>query len=94
MDSSNLPLLERDFNIDSPNDTESGQRSYTLYHNKAWYGMVVLAISLLFVCALLAGLTLAICGLDPTWLHLRSITGTAKERYATLVFLETRCLTA
>lgn len=50
------------------------------YRGPAWYGMLAVAFSLLLVSALLAGLTLAICGLDPTWLHLRSVTGTAKER--------------
>jgi hypothetical protein len=99
MGSPTLPRLERspfypNLNISAPNNTETGQRSYTLYHNAAWYGMVALATSLLFISALLAGLTLAICGLDSTWLHLRSVTGTAKERYAALVLLETRYLTA
>jgi len=99
MGSPTLPQKERslfypNLNISAQSNTEPGQRSYTLYHNAAWYGMFALATFLLFVSALLAGLTLAICGLDSTWLHLRSVTGTAKERYAALVLLQTRYLTA
>jgi len=62
-------------------DTEPRQRQYTVYHNAAWWRMLFLGIFLLAFCALLTGLTLAICGLDPTWLEIRSIAGTAKERY-------------
>lgn len=67
------------------NNTETKQRSYTVYHNGAWYGMFIAGIFLLLIAALLAGLTLAICGLDSTWLHLKSVSGSAKERY--IVFL-------
>jgi hypothetical protein len=92
MTSQNLPGMEEhsvlDYNpkglgINWVSDTESRQRQYTVYHNAAWYRMLFLAIFLLVFCALLTGLTLAICGLDPTWVELRSIAGTAKERYAT-----------
>ena len=64
--------------------TTSGSYIYTVYHGGAWIGMFVLACFLLVIYALLAGLTLAICGLDMTWLQMRSITGTAKERYVAL----------
>jgi hypothetical protein len=70
----------KDLGINWVSDTESRQRQYTVYHNAAWYRMLFLAIFLLVFCALLAGLTLAICGLDPTWVELRSTAGTAKER--------------
>lgn len=52
----------------------------TVYRHGAWFGMVAVAVFLLFFCALLAGLTVAICGLDPTWLQLRGIAGTPQER--------------
>ena len=97
MGSPTLPHLERsplNLVIYANRTTETGQRSYTVYHNAAWYGMVALATSLLLVSALLAGLTLAICGLDSTWLHLRSVTGTGKERYAALRFFGIHCLMA
>jgi hypothetical protein len=60
---------------------ESRLYAYTVYHGIAWYGMAVLAGVLLTLCSLLAGLTLALGGLDITWLQLRSATGTAKQRY-------------
>lgn len=66
--------------INWSSDTEARQRQYTVYHNAAWYRMLFLAIFLLVFSALLAGLTLAICGLDITWVELRSTAGTAKER--------------
>jgi len=43
--------------------------------------MGFVAAALLLVCALLTGLTLAICGLDKTLVQLRSVSGTPKERY-------------
>jgi hypothetical protein len=60
--------------------TTSSSYTYNVYHGGAWIGMFALACILLVVYALLAGLPLAICGLDMTWLQMRSITGTAKER--------------
>ncbi|KAE9372393.1 hypothetical protein N431DRAFT_408613 [Stipitochalara longipes BDJ] len=42
--------------------------------------MSILATVLLILCALLAGLTLGVCGLDSTLLQLRRITGTPRER--------------
>jgi metal transporter CNNM len=55
--------------------------TYTVYHGMAWYGMATLGVVLLTLCSLLAGLTLALGGLDMTWLQLRSVTGTPKQRY-------------
>ena len=51
-------------------------------YDGAWWGMLALAIALLSICALLAGLTLAVCGLNTTILQLRSVTGTPKQRHA------------
>lgn len=55
----------------------SGSRSEYLGFD---IGVGLLAGGLLLTCALLAGLTLAICGLDDTLIQLRAATGTAKER--------------
>lgn len=51
------------------------------FHHGAWIGMSILAVVLLILCALLAGLTLGVCGLDSTLLQMRCITGTPRERY-------------
>lgn len=61
--------------------TESRLYAYTVYHGVAWCGMAALAVVLLVICSLLSGLTLALCGLDTTWLKLRSITGTPRQKY-------------
>ncbi|PMD39201.1 hypothetical protein L207DRAFT_491161 [Hyaloscypha variabilis F] len=50
------------------------------FHHGAWVGMSILATVLLIISALLAGLTLGVCGLDSTLLQLRCITGTPRER--------------
>jgi hypothetical protein len=42
--------------------------------------MSILAVALLILCALFAGLTLGVCGLDATLLQLRCVTGTPRER--------------
>jgi hypothetical protein len=69
--------------VDAAGWTVSNQRtlSYTVYYGGAMYGMVGLAAALLTLCAMLAGLTLALCALDMTWLRLRSISATPKEKY-------------
>jgi hypothetical protein len=54
---------------------------YPVAYDGAWYGMLSLAVALLMLCALLAGLTLAVCGLNVTFLELRSVTGTPKQRH-------------
>lgn len=60
-------------------------RPYTItrFHHGAWVGMTILAAVLLILCALFAGLTLGVCGLDATLLQLRCVTGTPRERYET-----------
>jgi hypothetical protein len=60
---------------------ESRLYTYTVYHGIAWYGMAVLAVMLLILCSLLAGLTLALGGLDRTSLQLRSVTGTSRQQF-------------
>jgi metal transporter CNNM len=45
--------------------------------------MAALAVTLLTLSSLLAGLTLALGGLDSTLLQLKSVTGTAKQRSET-----------
>lgn len=65
--------------------TGSYTYTYTVYHHAAWYGMAALVVFLLITCALLAGLTLAICGLDMTWLQVRCVTGSVKQRYVYIV---------
>jgi hypothetical protein len=48
-------------------------------------GFSVLVLFLVLICALLAVLTLAICGLDITWLQVLSSTGDQKQRNRALV---------
>jgi hypothetical protein len=67
--------------------TEMGQPSsdikhvpYLEFHDALWYWMLLLAVALLMICALLAGLTLAVGGLNTTFLQLRCVTGTRKQR--------------
>ena len=56
-------------------------RVHIEYQGFQWYLRAFLALTLLTLCFLIAGLTLGVCGLDPTWLQMRGITGTAKQRY-------------
>jgi metal transporter CNNM len=49
--------------------TEPRLYSHIVFHNEAWYVMAAIAGVLLSLCALLAGLTLALCGLDEKTLH-------------------------
>ena len=82
-------LLKRGSGIFTRNATDpTGRllmetRPYTIarFHHGAWVGMSILATVLLIISALLAGLTLGVCGLDSTLLQLRCITGTPRERY-------------
>jgi hypothetical protein len=69
-----------------PNVTQSTIRTtktieLLVFHNAAWYGSLCIALALLSICALLAGLTLAVCGLNCTVLQLRTATGTPRQRY-------------
>ena len=59
---------------------ESKSYQFKVFHGGAWWAMACLAGFLLCLCALLAGLTLGVCGLDMAWLQMRAITGTTKER--------------
>ena len=86
------PLLHsRDSGIFARNTTDATGRvlietkpyGIARFHHGAWVGMSILAAVLLILCALLAGLTLGVCGLDSTLLQLRCITGTPRERYDT-----------
>jgi hypothetical protein len=60
---------------------ETKPYSITRFHHGAWIGMFILAVVLLILCALFAGLTLGVCGLDATLLQLRCVTGTPREKY-------------
>jgi len=62
---------------------ETKPYSIARFHHGAWIGMSILATVLLILCALFAGLTLGVCGLDSTLLQMRCITGTPRERYDT-----------
>ena len=66
---------------------ESRLYTYTVYHGLAWCGMAALALTLLTLCSLLAGLTLALGGLDSTLLQIRSVTGIARQRFETCLLL-------
>lgn len=58
------------------NDASTSREKYLAYE----VGIGLAAGVLLMICALLAGLTLAICGLDDTLIQLKAATGTPKER--------------
>lgn len=60
--------------------SEDRQFTYVVFYGGAQIAMMVVAGLLVAFCALLTGLTLAVCGLDMNYLHLRSVTGTPKER--------------
>jgi hypothetical protein len=60
---------------------ETKHYSFARFHNGAWVGMAILAAILLILSALLAGLTLGVCGLDAALLQIRCVTGTPRERY-------------
>lgn len=64
--------------------TESRLYTYTVYHGVAWFGMATVAFVLLTLCSLLAGLTLALGGLDTTLLQLRTVSGTPRQRLGKL----------
>ena len=81
------PLVMRDVSGTRYSLSETRHYAYTVYHNGAYYGMIALASFLLVFCSLLVGLTLAVCGLDMTLLHLRSITGPVKQRYSLCLFV-------
>lgn len=80
-------ILPRDNQYDAAGRLVSAtsQHTYTVYHGAAQIGVGAIAGALLLFCALLAGLTLAICGLDDTLLRMRVATGTAKERYVNIL---------
>ncbi|PVH70262.1 hypothetical protein DL98DRAFT_620045 [Cadophora sp. DSE1049] len=54
--------------------------SYTVFYGGAQIAMIAVAVILVIICALLTGLTLAVCGLDMNYLQLRSVAGTPQER--------------
>ncbi|KAK0111301.1 hypothetical protein ONS95_001672 [Cadophora gregata] len=54
--------------------------SYTVFYGGAQIAMIAVAAILVIICALLTGLTLAVCGLDINYLQLRTVTGTPQER--------------
>jgi hypothetical protein len=73
-------------------ETRSGNKSDCMpYHlgtveeSLPFLGFSALALLLLLICALLAGLTLAICGLDITRLQVLSVTGDQRQRNRALV---------
>lgn len=80
------PLFMRDGSRTRYGLSETRQYEYTVYHDGAYYGFIALASFLLVIYSLLAGLILAVCGLDMTLLHLKSITGPVKQRYSLHLF--------
>ena len=54
--------------------------SYTVFYGGPQIAMIAVAVILVLICALLTGLTLAVCGLDMNYLQLRSVAGTSQER--------------
>ncbi|KAH7333415.1 hypothetical protein BKA65DRAFT_553762 [Rhexocercosporidium sp. MPI-PUGE-AT-0058] len=54
--------------------------TYIVFFGGAQIAMIAVAAVLVIFCALLTGLTLAVCGLDMNYLQLRSVTGSSQER--------------
>lgn len=50
------------------------------FTGQAWWIMALIASILLGICALMAGLTLAVCGLDVVRLHTVMESGTEQQR--------------
>lgn len=65
----------------SPISTESNAILSKDYYHGNRIGMSILAASLLIAAGLSTGLILAICGLDYSWLEMKSVTGSPKERF-------------
>lgn len=61
----------------------------TYYRGKLVWALVFAAMFLCLLTALFTGLTLAVCGLDKTWVKLKCVTGTPRERYAFIFLSET-----
>jgi hypothetical protein len=74
-------LASRAIDAAGYNLTTTRPYNYIVFHGAPWYAMATVAGLLLVICSLLAGLTLAVCGLDITLLQLHAVTGSAKERY-------------
>ncbi len=68
------------YGYESGTVSEDRQFTYVVFYGGAQIAMMVVAGLLVTFCALLTGLTLAVCGLDMNYLQLRSVTGTPKER--------------
>ncbi|KAL2065398.1 hypothetical protein VTL71DRAFT_3068 [Oculimacula yallundae] len=66
--------------VNGANGGDNQAFEYTVFFGPARIAMIVVAVILVIISALLTGLTLAVCGLDTNYLHLRSVTGTAQER--------------
>jgi hypothetical protein len=62
----------------------------TYYRGKLVWALVFAAVFLCLLTALFTGLTLAVCGLDKTWVKLKCVTGTPRERYGP-VFIKRCC---
>jgi hypothetical protein len=85
-----LRALSYNYNVSRGRNEECEcSRHYDLFQNDerlAFIGFSTLALVLLLLCALLSGLTLAICSLDIIWLQVLSMTGNDRQR---LVLLNT-----
>ncbi|TAQ85490.1 hypothetical protein B7494_g6184 [Chlorociboria aeruginascens] len=88
---SNLPLnnpyslVRKAVDAAGYNLTEQHTYTYTVYKGGAWYGIAIVSAVLLNIAGLLAGLILAICGLNMRLLQMRAVTGTPKQRQQALV---------
>ncbi|KAH6716281.1 hypothetical protein BKA61DRAFT_341098 [Leptodontidium sp. MPI-SDFR-AT-0119] len=73
----NRSILRRDYD-----GSIYANRDYTymVFFGGAQIAMIAVATILVIFCALLTGLTLAVCGLDMNYLQLRSVTGCPQER--------------
>ncbi len=78
-----LPLAIRDVGSGSSSNPIwiGTSRTWLVFQGPARLGMGFAAGFLLLVCSLMAGLILAVCGLDETILKMKSVTSTGKTRY-------------
>ncbi|OBT64521.1 hypothetical protein VE03_05345 [Pseudogymnoascus sp. 23342-1-I1] len=66
----------------SPAENCECYRRYRFDENKGpFLGFLIIALTLVIIAALLAGLTLAISSLDMTWLQIMSTTGPKRRRW-------------
>lgn len=92
---SQYPFQQTLFKRSKMGEPAKGQKQseYSFVHpypqKSSVLGWAPLSLLLLLICAFLAGITLAICSLDMTWLEVSCASGPVKIRWACLNILPT-----